>query len=410
MITCQSSSEGTDGKPCAAVASVGMIVGTAKICAGVGGKCLSGNCETNPLPEGSPCGNATSCKADPDVNSCIDPDQPCVCDGMSRCEINYLPVDTGCDHELIDPRNDCDQRKCKVFTEYGAATRNGYEGGEVITCQAVDTNEELCSTKDSDSIIAFLKYILDGTTPLSCAGVSGICSNGNCDVVPLPEGSPCSDSTNLTQVFEACGAEPDVNPCIDPDQPCVCDGMSRCEINYLPVDTGCDHEEPALQCAERKCRELDGEITCQALDLAVGTPCSGEGDGYPIIPANCTTAGICDGYGVCDNLNCLVTPPPSPSPSPPPPSPPPPSPGDGPWMCPEGDGCTKSCGTGNDDCDIACEAQFGSNTACLGKKTCKCNCNIPEVTGRGQCNNFGGCPIGKKKKCCQCTTGAQETK
>ena len=224
-----------------------------------------------------------------------------------------------------------------------------------------------------------------------CLGVGGVCDSGTCETKPLPEGSPCGSDPIK------CGGTPLAeNSCIDPDQPCVCNNRGRCEVNYLPVDTGCDHELPTEQCVERKCLEVPlyggaqkaygGDpppVTCQDVPLNDSSACSGAGTN-PKNPITCENAGECV-EGSCKLLTCEE------------PQPPPETCGDqfNPGVC------TRSCGSGNSDCDAACaaaEAAGGDLTCTLGangRKKCRCS----NEGGGQECTSSP-----KGFKCCTCMT------
>ena len=80
---------------------------------------------------------------------------------------------------------------------------------------------------------------------------------------PLPhavnrdEGCPCGD--DLTDPYKCGLTSPILDPCVNKDQPCKCDGKGTCAINYLPDGTICDDlplADPckgAKQCYANKC-------------------------------------------------------------------------------------------------------------------------------------------------------------
>ena len=199
------------------------MIGPSNKCAGPLGTCLeNGSCEPDPKDLGCPCGDQYACNANPAANSCINQDRPCICDGLGTCAINYFPEGNACDGGFS---NDCEVNRCLQNNDW-------YPDGDAITCQTdpSDTDGKLCLTDD------YLRLVPN--TPPYCMGVGGICNDTNtCMIQPLPKGSPCGSEPT------ECGGTAD-NTCVDPEQPCVCNGMGGCEVNYLQLGSGCDGPPP----------------------------------------------------------------------------------------------------------------------------------------------------------------------
>lgn len=247
-----------------------------------------------------------------------------------------------------------------------------------------------------------------------CEGPLGKCdADGVCIPQPDDDGCPCADK---------CLPAP-ADACVDPDFPCICES-GTCAVNYLPPGGPCvpstSKTVDVKQCEEAICVEQTTltrgtfEVVCKVENRPDGTACSGDDVG---IPATCENAGKC-ASGDCMDLNCQNIPPPPP-PFPPPPPPAVPQPPPPPFPPPPKDdtceakfpgqdvGCTtRSCGTGNGDCDQACDDATDGTAACLLTPN-SCICNSP---GGGQTQfdcvlDDGNPPTGPgRARCCVCAT------
>lgn len=88
-----------------------------------------------------------------------------------------------------------------------------------------------------------------------CVGPAGTClAGGRCEPDNKNEGCSCS-TENPADALLKCGAKvigQDANPCIDPDQPCECNGKGDCKINYLPLNTACNGDEFSSDCEVKR--------------------------------------------------------------------------------------------------------------------------------------------------------------
>ena len=246
-----------------------------------------------------------------------------------------------------------------------------------------------------------------------CEGPLGKCNaDGVCIPQPDDDGCPCAGKCS-----------PPADACVDPDFPCICES-GACAVNYLPPGGPCVPPTSTVvgvkQCEEAICVKQEKltrgtfEVVCKVENRPDGTACSGDKVGTP---ATCENAGKC-ASGDCMDLNCQNIPPPPPPfpPTPPPAVPQPPPP---PFPPPPKDdtctakfpgqevGCTtRSCGTGNTNCDQACDDATDGTAACLLTPN-SCICNSP---GGGQTQfdcvlQGGNPPTGPgRARCCVCAT------
>lgn len=209
----------------------------------------TGECAYSPLENGSPCDDGTGCTS-PDF--CL----------SGRCS----GVNTGV----------CN---CSSTSDCGSLEDANLCNG-TLTCL-----EGFCSV-DSESVINCQGQEVDQCTRLGCNS-----ENGACEVIALPDGSPCEDQNPCT-LYDGCQQGQCVGTPSTDDVPCDLDGnpCTRDKCFGGQCRQGLAVQCPDLSdCIEGTCDQLTGD--CIAAPAASGKACN---DQDP-----CTINDHCDGDGSC---------------------------------------------------------------------------------------------------------------
>ena len=288
-----------------------------------------GLCVNDFDPKNCPCEPGNGCTP-PEGNACVDPNTPCVCDGAGNCDVNYLPPQTECELPEVSLG--------KVAAGRGATGGRAPAGGDASckatfgTCQyengndgptacsgdaykpentpcVPDSGEVPCKSFTCDAggncdvgVDVPGECETDGTFSPCKSGTSGTCEAGTCVPDDDPLNCPCKLAPLAEDRFAPCGAAGSANTCIDKDVPCVCDGLGKCEKNFLPLGTICDSDSLG-PCQIAKCAAATGTlggdgVVCSTVAVPNDDACFAN-NGEP----NCLNAGFCSN-GACNDLQC----------------------------------------------------------------------------------------------------------
>ena len=306
----------SDGDPCTRDDSCheGVCRGSPKDCSAYDSQCtrgqcnpLTGQCEPEPLPDGTPCDDGLFC-SDPD--SCT----AGLCGGPER----------DCSDQDPCTRDACDEaaQACQHTVDPSLGTPEGPVGDASCSNGSDDDCDGLTDQDDTDcSLCSSDADCDDGNSCTRDSCISGQCSN---DPAPL-EGTTCDDGLYCTEP-DACTA----GTCTGPERDCSAlddschrgycnEASSACEALPKPPGTACDDglycTDPD-SCQEGTCTGPDRD--CDDGDACTRDTCNEESDTCEHVlqplpgaegPADEATCGNgldddCDGLTDGDDPDC----------------------------------------------------------------------------------------------------------
>jgi hypothetical protein len=287
--------------------------------------CINGACSPQPANDGAACDDGDWCtNGDTCQDGVCTPGTPKTCPPMDTCQVGACdPVNKKCTSAPGNEGAQCDDGD--PCTAWGTCTNGTCAKGTPIDCSFLDGE---CSAGICDPQTGCVVQVLNnGTTcdpGLFNPCMTGVCNNGSCNAMPIPDGGQCDPGLFdpcMTGVCLAGNCNPQPVPnggqC-DPGfgDPCTigfcqsgscnptgapsgtpCDDFDFCTIN----DT-CQKQGQNSTCkggAPNPCAPQNGCYTgscdtnlqaCTAVPVANGTPCN-DGD-------------VCNTGKTCDNGAC----------------------------------------------------------------------------------------------------------
>ncbi|MDX9719723.1 MAG: hypothetical protein RBU37_03185, partial [Myxococcota bacterium] len=325
-----------DNDPCTItdLCNAGSCSGTPKDCSALDGSChvgicnaLSGDCESETLPDSSPCSDEDLCTQNDACSSgvcvgelvvCPASDNPCVpdaCDPMDGlCKGVPLPDGTECsDGDLCTLDDVCLSALCTGValdcSGLDASCRQGVCNSTTGTCAELLLNDQGC---DDDNACTDADTCVEGLcvgTPLpsgtDCGDAcrEGVCDalTGLCNAVDLPDGTQCDDENACTQNTACsageCAGEPvDDGASCDDGDPCTVD--DRCTAGEC-AGTLLDCSALDDDCNLGACDRETGE--CRAIPFSNGSACD---DGVVCTTRDACVDGVCTGEAIPEGGAC----------------------------------------------------------------------------------------------------------
>ena len=278
--------------------------------------CQDGECALVPSADNIPCDDGDPCfvsrtcsggKCQGGETLPCDDGNPCTADGCENGACVHLPFAGGCD----------DGNPCTLADHcVGGAC---VSGNSVCLCDTAADCEKWQDENQCNGELVCVGGVcqVDVATVVVCeAGAAGPCevlgcspATGACGVVPVTDGTACTDSVVCTVgdqcVSGACQSGSAGCPC-DSDESCLvfddgnlCNGVMRCNVGQCEFDPStvvtCEASNP---CAAGACDPKTGQCAAEPTD---GAPCD---DNDPCTTADACTGGSCAGQAKsCDDLN-----------------------------------------------------------------------------------------------------------
>ena len=283
-------------------------------CTDGNGSCQFGVCQSNDLPDGTPCSMGGHCSSGTctQYEDCDD-DNPCTIDSWNgtKCSNDDAPVGFNCDDGLfcngtdtcdgsgtcvagtppwLSDGIDCTDDICDEENNIILHTENDANCNDGLFCNGVETCD-------------YLQDCQTGNVPWTDDGVS--CTVDSCDessatILHDPDHTSCNDSVECT--IDEC--DPVIGCSNTPDDT-ICDDDDPCTVDICDLYLGCIHEpldcDDDKECTIDSCELVDNVPTCVHSDRSNGEFCSSDDN-------ECTqdicTDGVCTHPAEEDGLFC----------------------------------------------------------------------------------------------------------
>ena len=279
------------------------------------GSCQFGFCQSDPMPDGTPCAMGGSCSdgSCEQYEDCND-DNPCTIDSWTGtvCQNDFAPVGTDCDDGLFcNGRDTCDgSGECIAggapWLGDGIDCTDDWcdEENDIILHDANDDScddDIYCNGAETCDPIRGCK---DGNAPAIDDGIActiDTCDEENDNVLHTPEHILCNDSVDCT--IDTCN--PLFGGCINLPLDSYCDDSDPCSVDTCDPYDGCVNDpfdcDDGISCTTDTCETVEGEPSCTHSNLPYGEPCESDDD---LCTLDICEEGTCTHPPAEDGISC----------------------------------------------------------------------------------------------------------